>query len=225
MLEPFTYLRVDSQPQYLWATYRLRYSVYCIEKKFLDKDHYPNRLEVDSYDSHSLHFAAIDDEDLVKGTSRLVIATPGERYPLDLHCTLDRTLPSNTAEISRTCISKRYRRPERPQTGDAFGLTMMTRSIAEDERKRINRLRMTIVLGLYKVMWQESKRSGIDNWLAAMEPSLARLLTRQHFPTVQVGPEVDYYGRVAPYLMNAASIESSLAEHNPDLYREFMAGL
>ncbi len=225
MFEPFRYLRVDSHTGYLWATYRLRYSVYCIEKGFLDKDDYPNRLEVDAYDSYSLHFAAIDEEDLVKGTLRLVTPTDGEKFPLEEHCALDIPVPPHTGEISRVAISKRFRRPENPTSGDAFGLTIMTQDIEEDERKRVNRLRQTIILGLYIALFQESKRVGICNWLAAMEPSLARLMARQKIHFQQVGPEVDYYGKVYPYLLRGEDFESGLARDNQALYQQFVAGL
>jgi len=150
MREQFRFLRVDTQPVYLQATYQLRYAVYCREKKFLPETDYPDRLEIDAYDSHSLHLAAIDNENLVKGTARLVYPKAGHNFPLTEHCTLDEAIPPDAAEISRVAISKRYRQriPETAKReGDSFGMTVMT-----------------IIFGLYKALFQESKRFGIKHW-------------------------------------------------------------
>lgn len=88
----FSYLRVDDQPAYLEATYKMRYSVYCREKHFLNEDDYPDRLETDEYDRCSLHFAAINEEGLIKGTVR-VVTPPDGNFPLLQHCVLDQSVP------------------------------------------------------------------------------------------------------------------------------------
>src|SRR5690606_15783528 len=63
-----------------------------------------------------------------------------------------------------------------------------------------------IVLGLYKTMYQASKRQGITHWLAAMERSLLRLLTRYNIGFQPIGPELDYFGPVVPYIAAIADI-------------------
>jgi len=226
MYENFRYLRVDDHPAYLKATYRLRHSVYCREKKFLPENDYPDRLEIDAYDSHSVHFAAIDDEDLVKGTVRLVFPVAGLSLPLYDHCTLDVPVSPTTWEVSRLAISKRYRRPAAPpRVDDAFGLTVMTMGLEEEERTQVNRLRRTVVTGLFMLMWQEARRLGAENILVAMEPTLARLLARNNIDFERVGPEVDYYGPVYPYLMNIGNFERNLAQKNPALFEKYWSGV
>ena len=68
----FRFLRVDDDPDLLLETYRLRYAVYCKETKFLEHEKYPDKIEKDEYDEHSIHFAALDDRGDIVGTLRLI---------------------------------------------------------------------------------------------------------------------------------------------------------
>jgi N-acyl amino acid synthase of PEP-CTERM/exosortase system len=54
-------------------------------------------------------------------------------------------------------------------------------------------------------------------WYAAMEPSLALVLTRMNFGFRQIGPLIDYYGPVAPYLAAIHDTELGLGTANPAL--------
>lgn len=205
----------------LEESYRLRHEVYCLERGFLAADEYPDGREIDEYDPHSLHFGAFNRNDFMVGTIRLV-GESNEGYPLQSHCELDLdAFPPNTAEISRLAVSKTYRRRA---DDDIHGISRshLTRSEDDsDDRRR----RPEIVLGLYRAMYQESKRRGIEFWLAAMERSLVRLLWRYSFTFEAVGPEVDYYGPVTPYLARISDIERNVLAYRPSLYREFTAGL
>lgn len=93
--------------------------------------------------------------------------------------------------------------------------------MARERRRR----RPEIVLGLYRAMYQESKRQGIGRWYAAMEKGLARQLTRFHIQFLEVGPEVDYYGPVSPYAVDIRTVEASVAAADPALFREMVRGL
>ncbi len=213
------YLRVDNDPAYLEATYKMRYSVYCREKQFLKESDYPNKLEIDPYDKHAMHFAAINDEGLVKGTARLV-CPPDGKFPMLDHCQLYQPLPEKTGEVSRMAISKKFR----VDLGtDAFGTTQIFDD--HDERKFLRRLRQGIALGLYKAIFQEGAKAGIKHCAVAMEPALAKLLERNFLVFEPIGPEVDYFGPVRPYLLSVKNLTSALKDKNPDMYHEFHAGL
>ena len=79
----FKFKKVDSE-ELLKEIYRVRYEVYCEECGFLPAGDYPNGLEIDQFDEHSIHFAAFAD-DAVIGTCRLVKYSV-HGYPLNEHC-------------------------------------------------------------------------------------------------------------------------------------------
>lgn len=218
----FEFVRLDHSPELLEASYRLRYEVYCLERGFLDPGEYPHRNERDRYDACSAHFGALDRDGEIVGTVRMVIP-PDHRYPLLDHCVVDREselLKLRTAEISRLAISRQYRR----RAGDdALGISPDMLDEMPDNFHR--RRRPELVMGLYKVMYQESKRTGVDCWLAAMERSLTRLLARYSFFFRPMGPEVDYYGPVTPYIARISDIEGSVKQNCPAVYEEFQIGL
>lgn len=220
--------------RYLRDSYGLRYEVYCHEQQFLAPEDYPSRLEIDSYDDHAIHVGAINREGLLVGTLRLVL--PSARgFPLLEHCELfgeykylaDPANPARTSavEISRLAVSKSYRR--RANDG-LYGLAetedKMTHQQRDGEAPR-RRNRPELVLGLYRTMYQYSKRQGMTHWLAAMEKTLLRLLHRYQFGFKPIGPEVDYYGLVTPYLAEIAQLEEGLRQRCPELFAQFAQGL
>src|ERR1700685_2707058 len=78
--------RIDDVPQLLEKSYALRYQVYCLERKFLQAEDYPERLEIDEFDCHSIHVGAVDPRGELAGTARAVTASP-IGFPLFRHCT------------------------------------------------------------------------------------------------------------------------------------------
>jgi N-acyl amino acid synthase of PEP-CTERM/exosortase system len=56
-----------------------------------------------------------------------------------------------------------------------------------------------IPFGLFGLMFEESINTGLEYWLAAMEPSLARFLSSFGFVFTPSGPPIDYFGTVVPY--------------------------
>lgn len=219
--EHFSFQRIDGTPL-LEDSFALRFQVYCLERPFLPPSDYPTGKESDRYDAHSLHFAAFDTKNQMVGTVRLVCANDGD-FPMLAHCQVDSLLfPSNIennqiAEISRLAVSKLYRR----RTDDGvYGLTGGDRVDPLGRRQKPE-----IVFGLYKIMYQESKRQGIRFWYAAMESSLDRLLARYAFEFSPVGPETDYYGPVTPFVADIGQIERQVHAQRPDIFREFTDGM
>jgi N-acyl amino acid synthase of PEP-CTERM/exosortase system len=64
-------------------------------------------------------------------------------------------------------------------------------------------------------MYAYSLKNEIRYWYAAMERSLARILSRMHFGFQQIGPATDYYGPVAPYVADLRVLEHQLGARNP----------
>ncbi len=220
---PYFRFREITSRDLLKDCYALRYQVYCEERQLLQGDDYSGQEEIDQFDAHSKHFGAYNLDDDIIGTVRLVCHSE-QGYPLHEHCTVSMEPdqmpedPTKLAEISRLAVSKKYRR----RAGDGlYGMGSNVDGIVKIERRQ----RPEIVLGLYKAMYQHSKRNGITHWYAAMEKTLVRLLWRFGFLFVPIGPEIDYYGPVTPYLADISEVERLAYSKNPKVFWEFMDGL
>jgi N-acyl amino acid synthase of PEP-CTERM/exosortase system len=231
---------VIDNPAYLSESFALRYEVYCKERHFLPAESYPSKLEIDHYDNHSIHIGGTNQDGLMIGSVRLVLPS-SIGFPLFEHCELfpqyrhlcEKKAQQTSAEISRLAISKRYRRRLNDglygleYRGDfintGFGGGVDVLRVRDESTERRNK--PEIILGLYKTMYQASKRQGITHWFVAMEKTLLRLLHRFHFEFTAIGPELDYYGPVVPYIAVVSEIEEIVYRHNPDMFLEFIEGL
>ena len=80
-------------------------------------------------------------------------------------------------------------------------------------------------MAITKVLYQASKALGVTHWLVAIEPSLYRILLRSGLPFVQIGPETNYLGQVAPYLMALADLDEIVTRGERSALSEFSNGL
>ena len=229
----------------------LRYQVYCLERLFLQAEHYPDECETDEYDDFSAHVAAYSLTGMLVGSLRLVTPPGGSPFPFEAHCPAlfaDRTNPprSACAEVSRLVISKLYRRRaddtvfgvaaqlvdegpprldtiyDRRKEQQADSDRIKERRADSDRRK----LQPEILLGLVRHMYQYSKRHDIHYWYMALEKPLARLLHRIFFFTLEpIGDQVDYYGPVIPCILPVAHFEEALSRGDPVLFAWFQDGL
>ncbi len=78
---------LDQSDIRLQECYRLRYQIYCEEKNWLSAEDYPNQLETDEYDEHSLHIAMFSDNKL-EAYCRLILPQPKD-LPIKEHVTVD----------------------------------------------------------------------------------------------------------------------------------------
>jgi N-acyl-L-homoserine lactone synthetase len=196
--------QIDSDQQLMDASHRLRYQVYCVERGFLNPDDYPDRRECDEFDPYSLHLGVTDSEGSLLATARLVkVNMVG--FPLFRHCRfypreLDRFQDmTRVAEISRLCVSRSLR------------------------RRRIGSV--SVAINLYRAIYQASKRNGFTHWLVATEPSLQRLLASLKVPFREVGPLTDYYGPVAPYLVDLSMWDKVIVSRSLPALHSFLDGL
>lgn len=198
----FTGLVIDAMPRLREESYRLRYQVYCLESRFLPPEDYPDGMEVDLYDPHSVHLGVLNSAGELAATARLVqLSAVG--LPLLDYCSIFSHETSlydparRVVEISRLVS----------QNGD--------------ERQRNSKL----VLALYKAIYQTSKRRGFTHWLAASEKPLMRLLVRIGFPFRAIGPETDYHGPVWPYMMDLWELDNVISGRRKPLLNDFLDGL
>lgn len=199
----------------------LRFQVYCVECGFLPAADHPGGRERDAHDAHSAHFCAFNLAGELVGYVRLVRAGAAQTFPFQSNCTLEPRGGGATgvapdmaasAEISRLMVRHDYRRR---RSDILAGVEVQAEGATPGFEKR--RDTPQILLSLYRQMYIYSLQHGIRYWYAAMEPALARVLMRMDFAFVQVGPQADYYGPVAPYLADVRELESRLGSRNPAL--------
>lgn len=212
----------------LWESVQaLRYAVYCLECKYLDAARYPNERETDEYDPFSVHFAATNERNEMVATLRLVRDSP-LGFPLEEHAgTLSaeyHRLPRDrTAEISRLILARSYRR--RANDG------LYGQELGDPEKDAQARAEATyrrsqyplILFGLFKEMYLQSVNMGLEYWVAAMESSLQRMLSRFGLGLHQVGEPMSYYGEVIPYYASIRQLEEFVMGNRPDVFQFFTA--
>lgn len=208
------------------AVFSLRYQVFCVERGFLPQEDFPDQQETDSYDRTAVHFAAIDPDGQAVGSVRLIHHVDGEGYPFQSHCPElwpeHRDVITNGAvEISRLVVSKHLLRQRGNEAGSPFASSELTKLLPCKRRVTPGE---QIVLGLYRAIWHYCKQNNVTHWYAAMERSLARLLGRYGFNFREIGPEVDYYGKVSPFIADIAEIEDTVRSEYKALARWFEFG-
>lgn len=216
-------LRGNVDSRVLDEIYKLRYEVYCLECEFLEVQESGDERETDEFDDCSIHFATYTLDRSIVGTVRLVQPKEAQFYPFESHCTLFDTFAKppreRAAEISRLVVRKTFRR----RRGDSMhgvskeflekGSTasIAPRPVAAGDQRGNSPL---LLLGMYREMYRHSRANGIRYWYAAMERSLARSLDKMGFRFVPIGPQVDYYGPVTPYMVDLNDLEERLKKEN-----------
>ena len=220
-MQTFKFKKVDHSDKALMdEIFKLRYQVYTQECGFLDPADYPDGRETDKYDPQSLHFVAMNQDDDVIGTLRLIL--PGQ-YPLpiqtycpDLKIDKDprEQLPQvQFAEISRLVISKQLRR--RKNDGQYYEPQVRDKVYEDESGQKFLRRSKPMAFGLYREMYQESKRLGITHWYTLMEKSLWLLLRIHGFTFECIGDTIDVYGPVNPYIGKIGKIEEDIKKKFP----------
>ena len=205
----FRPLTIDSSPQLLETSYRMRYQAYCLEHRFLCAEDYPHQLECDEFDRDSVHVGVLDAGNELVGTARIV--KPNRLgLPVFLHCTLfphETTLAevgNMVVEISRVCISRRYSRRRTDQGFDRPEAVQADAHAIPFERRQE---RGDVFVTLVKALYRATKRLGATHWIVAVEKPLRRRIAHYGLPFRLAGPDVDYYGSVAPYIMSIAELD------------------
>ena len=216
--------------------YRLRYDVYVSEFGFEKKEDHPSGLERDIYDSHSVELAAIEqinaETQKTIGTIRLILHSE-HGFPIENAVPVDFTeeKPSidRIAEISRLTISREYRRRQ----GDGlYGVESYLKAseggmVPEGEKPDNAKVRIQpyLILGLFKELYQVSKKLGITHWYMITEKKLWYALKRFDLIFRQIGEPVQYHGLRIPYLGIVEEIEQHLMKKHMDFYQDFLVGL
>ncbi len=221
----FDFKRLEATNDLWDGVQQLRYAVYWLECKYLDAAQYPSERETDEYDPHSIHFAATNERKEMVATLRLV-RDSGLGFPLEQHAgalsTEYRQLPRDkTAEISRLILARSYRRRANDGLyGQELGDPAKDAQAQAEATYRRSQYPL-ILFGLFKEMYLESVNMGLEYWVAAMESSLQRLLSKFGLGLVQVGEPMSYYGKVIPYYASIRQLEQFLMSSRPDVFQFF----
>lgn len=219
----------------LQSSFHIRYQVYCVERGFLAKENYPQEIESDEYDACSIHLLATHRSGQPAGTARLVMPSP-LGFPLMRHCVFSGDYahlndPSHPvlkgyAEISRLAISKSFRRRDGDTPyGGLPRRDLRSVDVVEVLPESPPPNTPEILIGLCRLLYQETKRQGITHWMLAMERSLYLMLRRLGFRYIPAGPEVDYFGPVRPYVLKVEAFEVGLYSRYPATLKYLAKGL
>ena len=222
MLEPFSFKKVDpSDKALIEEIFRLRYQVYCKECGFIKEEDYPEGIETDMYDAQSVHFVAMSAENELVGTLRMIL--PGKlELPIQKYCpdvfTREDIAQKDYTEISRLVISKNIRRRKGDQL--YYEPEVEDKTITVGQNAFLRRAK-PMAFGIYRELYRESKRCGINRWFTIMEKSLYLLLRIHGFKFECVGNEIDFYGPVSPYVGRMDMIEHEVKEKFEKFYEYF----
>ncbi|UCH81747.1 MAG: GNAT family N-acetyltransferase [Nitrospiraceae bacterium] len=129
-----------------------------------------------------------------------------------------RSIGSFDFQYSYPASRNYYRRAD-----DKYTLKNTSRRTQDSPQDR--RKRHEVILGLYKSIYQESKKRGLTHWYAVMTKGIATLLGKFGIDFRPIGDPVDYHGIRTPFIGEIAHIEKCMSETNTDLYREFNQGI
>lgn len=180
--------------------YRLRYRIFCEEEGFLDVGNYPEKLETDDYDAHSIHILLRHRaSNTFVGTVRLIQQDPicpDKPFPIEKYSQIDshlidiKKLPRReVVEISRFAILKEYAKRRGSRSED------LDKTSAVTERRRFPNIGLALVVGIVRAC----AKHDISHWLSIMDPTLNRLLSFYGSNLEPIGPLVNYYGWRRPY--------------------------
>lgn len=228
MSAPYRPVTLDDSQQLLQMSYRLRYQTFCLERLFFSKDNYPTQLESDAFDRASVHVGVLDARNELVGTAR-VVPPNSAGLPLLRYCTLfpNETIlsdPSNmVVELSRVCLNHRWNRHQvdnaiAPSDQPVFVSSL---PVAPKPGPESHDALATLIKGLYQV----TKRLRGTHWIIAIEKALRRRITRYGLPFRLAGPEVDYHGPVAPYVMSLAELDDVICARKYPILADFLVGL
>ena len=173
---------------------RLRYQVYCVERRFESSG---TGVEHDKFDVRSRHVVLRRrDNGEVVGTTRVVLYNPdapGDSFPMQgiLDTSLLHGLPIvTTAEVSRFAISKHLR-------GASPAL-----------------MRLALIQGVFRV----GHELGLTDCWAVMERTLLRLLKSSAIHFRALGPLVEYHGMRQPCCAKIAETVARMQMEQPEIW-------
>lgn len=215
-------LIVADTPELKREVYSIRYQVYCEELNYESADKFPEGLEQDAYDDHSIHYLLKHKPSgLYAGCVRTVLPRAINRQT---------TLPSETlfpenfdlidksgrglCEASRVAVLSEFRKPKTDnQKSKGIFFAPTKNYIAQANKTSIP----LIALSLYWVSIGTGPFLNLDV-LALMEPRLSRHLQRYGILSERVGNLVEHRGKRGLFLIQPRKFVSHLKADVRELF-------
>ncbi|MDD5275859.1 MAG: PEP-CTERM/exosortase system-associated acyltransferase [Methylovulum sp.] len=205
--------------------YKLRYQVYCLEIAGYKPEDYPDGLESDEYDSHSIHYLIRHRKSgEYAATTRIILTdanNPDELLPIETHCTIDNVAVTQTidrrhlAEVSRFCVSKSFKK----RKNEANTLTPICADLDQDfftadERRTFPHITFALIASVIKA----SREHNIDTLYGSMELPWLRFLAASGINFVKIGPLVNYHGERWPCAIKIDDLLNDVEKKNKCLW-------
>lgn len=205
--------------------YKLRYQVYCLEIRGYNPEHYPDAMEYDDYDLHSVHYLIRHRKSGdYAATTRLILPdvnNPEKLFQLEHNCRIDNTAIMQTvnrkhlAEVSRFCVSKAFKRRKNEVntlTGinDVSALDYFT----PDERRTFPHLTLALMACIIKASYEND----IHYLYVTTELSWVRFVASLGIYLIKIGPVADYHGERYPWVIKVTDLLDSVAEKNIEVW-------
>lgn len=202
----FKILLADT-PDLRSMVYRLRYNVYCQELGHESPDKFPDGLERDNYDSHSIHCLLLHRRTgRYIGCVRLVLSAPNHahtKFPFEAICSYNpkehREIGEPYAEVSRLAVVSHFRK-----------------NCADSPE---NRYLPLIAIGLCLAATSIAIHLGIESVFAVMEPRLARYLRQFGIHFMQISALFEFHGQRALYKIDRWTIFRGMKQATNALYQ------
>ena len=190
-LQKELYFKVADSDFELQNCYRLRYKVYCEEKRWISPSDFPDKMERDEYDAKAVQVIAMNEDFKIVGTMRILREADFSRLPYQDHPAMNgnKVLADKAAELSRFVVTA-------------------------------DQSRYYVVKGLLRAVYQTSRKMGIDNWIFMYEPSLKRLLASFKFYTDPVCLPTKYFGALTMVgLADIPKVEKVWRMNDPETWK------
>lgn len=220
--QQFFTVDVASTPEQMKQVAHIRYRVYCEEFKYEPAESFPDKLEIDEFDQHSLHcLITHKSSQAPAGCVRLVERSERGQLPMEAFCNdaidqhyreLIKTLGPQSCEISRLAVDREFRR----RSGE--NLTRFGNPGSLDYSLREKRTFSLIAVAAYLSACAMADLTGRHQIYAMMEPFLPRLMKRSGIPFTRVGTDLDYHGVRAPYVTQSQDVVAGLLPGLRELY-------
>ncbi|MCW5598531.1 MAG: PEP-CTERM/exosortase system-associated acyltransferase [Nitrosomonas sp.] len=220
--EYFEIVTADT-PELRKEAFSLRYRILCVKECIpgFETEKYPDELERDEYDDHSIHLLLKHKaSDSFIGTARLIlsdISSKNGKFPVELHTqfypmysnmSVDR---QHTVEISRFAILSDFFRRK-----DDLNLTVgkVARQPNMSGRRRFPHPMLGLAVGII----QMCAKHNIYYWFSAMDPALNRLLGFYGMQLNPIGPLAEFHGTRRPYHVCILDVLERMYQDHRDIW-------
>jgi N-acyl amino acid synthase of PEP-CTERM/exosortase system len=219
------YFDVDlvTTPAQIEQASRVRYRVYCEEFGYEPTAAFPNRLETDEFDAHSLHCLVTHRRSgRAAGCVRLVCASENHTLPLEEHCLenvyveyLDTLMGGDrnrVCEFSRLAVDATFRK--RPGEDHTRLGEFDSMDCSHQEQRTFSLVGIASFLAAFAA----ANLAQRDYIYAMMESNLPRLLRRAGILVQQAGDTMEYHGQRSPYFITTELALNNMRDDLHGLY-------